>query len=274
MSDERINMVQKWLASAGQSWVESVESASSFLLRDYLKKWEHLIPVELHRLASTLHAEVVRLNDLEGEAVIMPKNGGFRILVKSSMTTSRYRTSVAHELVHTLFYTDSNEGTPQRAIPHSKREENFCFDVARYLLAPKEHLEKIGVFRESDPTIVFNMLTQTLRLSRPLAARVMLADYPLATGIGGRWILKPIGWKLEPGSSTASPCLSEREKTELRKVAKGYLEHPEKRIENLNFFAINEKNQNGVFLLVFTKCGIEEKSESCQLRAFQSLFPF
>ena len=249
MSSEQGAEPYKWLVAEGNARCEAVRKAARFLLKQYLEKWAYLIPVELHRLAATANAEIVRMQDLNGDAILMPVRGGFQILVNAAASAGRYRTSVAHELVHTLFYTIPEQGAPRRAIPHNQREESFCFDVARHLLVPQEHLEAIGVLRESDVTLIFNQLTRVLLLSRPWAARVMLADYALARGIAGRWIRTAEGWKQEKSAATATPSLSREERANLRKAVAEHLESPEKGSGGLRIVTLTEQSGAGVFVI-------------------------
>jgi hypothetical protein len=116
-----------------------------------------------------------------------------------------------------------------------------------------QHLKAIRVFDDNDPSAIFLKLTRTLRMSRPWAARVMLADYSLAKGIAGRWIKTKNGWKQEPGSATATPTLSKAEKRKLREVAERYLESHSKETQGHHVFSVAEKNTGGVFVLVAAK---------------------
>lgn len=251
MGIDRANLVRDWLAAKGNFWNETVQQASRFLLQKYMKRWQHLIPVELHRLSATLNAELVPARALKGEAILLPELGGFRILVNSSTSPARYRTSIAHELVHTLFYTaEEDERLPRRIVPQSEREEHFCFDVARHLLAPREHLDIIGVLNESDPAVIFNKLTKVLLLSRPGAARLMLADYELAKGLAGRWVRSGKEWKQEGNSATATPSLSQKEKIRLKTGVVKYLQDPEKQTLDSRILALEEKSGEGVFILI------------------------
>jgi hypothetical protein len=250
MSSDRTAQITEWLAAEGRMRVDAVQRAASFLLQRYLDRWQHIVPVELHRLASTLTAEVVRLDTLGGDAVLMPVQGGFRILVNATVPVGRYRTSVAHELAHTLFYDVTDERVPRRRIPHTRCEEQFCFDVARHLLAPKEHLDAIGVFNVNDPGAIFSKLTEILLLSRPWAARVMLADYGLAKGIAGRWIRGDEGWMPENYSSSASPDLSQRERKKLRGMVFNYLNSGEKPTGIDGIVTMHEKSDKGIFVVI------------------------
>lgn len=216
--------ISAWVTAQGPAWADAVRAAAKQLLEDYSSKGNKYIPIELHRLAASLDATIVKRDDLKGDAVLLPVLGGFRILVASNMPVGRYRTSVAHELAHTLFFTNDHKTVPARTIPHTHREEAFCFDVARHVLAPKEHLESLGVFHEENPSVIFNKLTDNLLLSRPLAARIMLADYALVKGIAGRWTRKEDGWKQEYGSSSASSDLPQTERKKLRLIVSKYLE--------------------------------------------------
>lgn len=250
---DRQSLVAVWLAAEGECRTRAVEEAAGLLLRPYISRWPNLIPVELHRLASTLKTEIVRMRGLKGDAFLVPSKNGFRILVKVGLSVGRYRTSIAHELAHILFYSAPENGEPRRLVRHGTREEQFCFDVARRILTPMEHLRAIRVFDEKDPITIFSKLTQTLLLSRPWAARVMLADYPLVKGVAGRWVKEENGWRLQRGSAAATPTLSEVERRKLRGVAKKHLEcHPK---EGLGYqvFSVTEKTTGGVFVLVAMK---------------------
>lgn len=238
------------MAAEGAARSNAVRQAADSLLGEYFRRWMHLIPVELHRLSAMLRTEVVRSKTLKGEAVLMPTKDGFRIVVNSSSPVGRYRASVAHELAHTLFYDGESTSVPVRRISHTRREEHFCFDVARYVLAPKQHLDAIGVFDESDPSIIFAGLTGKLLLSRPWAARVMLADYALAKGIAGRWKRTEQGWTLEYGSSSASPDLSQRERRKLREAVGKWLDSGTEPPRSMHIASIEEKLGEGIFVLI------------------------
>ena len=250
MSIDRSALAQKWLATEGQARCLAVQEAANLLLHPYLQKWAYLIPVELHRLAAMWNSEIVRLQNMDGDAILMPVQNGFRILVNAALPTGRFRVSVAHELVHTLFYAIEDGCTPRRSVPHTPREEPFCFDVARHLLTPKEHLEAIGVLRESDPAVIFAKLTKVLLLSRPLAARVMLADQVLAKGIAGRWVRTDAGWRQERHSATATPSLSRQRRAKLRMAVPKYFQSPEVKSGELRILAVHERSGGGVFVLV------------------------
>lgn len=250
MSIDRSTLAQKWLATEGQARYEAVQEAARLLLHPYLQKWAHLIPVELDGLAATLNAEIVRLQNLDGDAILMPVQSGFRILVNAALPTGRFRASVAHELVHTLFYAIEDGCTSRRSVPHTHREEPFCFDVARHLLAPKEHLEAVGVLRESDPAVIFTELTKVLLLSRPWAARLMLADHVLAKGIAGRWVRTDHGWRQEKHSATATPSLSRQERGKLRMAVADYLQSPDNKPRASRILAVKERSEEGVFVLI------------------------
>lgn len=250
MNEGRNTIVQHWISAKDDSRRRAVDEAARLLLHDYMQRWEHLVPVELHRLAASLNTEIVRPKDFQGEAVLLPVRGGFRVLVNSGLPTGRYRASVAHELVHTLFYSMSSTGEPKRIVPKSKREEHFCFDVGRHLLAPVEHLELLGAFRNPDPVVLFSKLTDSLLISRPWAARLVLADHLLFRGIGGRWVSTASGWKQQPGGSAATPSLSQKERARLRNVVVRHLKNPEKEVGGCRILCVPEKSAEGIFVLV------------------------
>lgn len=238
------------MAAEGAARSNAVRQAADSLLGEYFRRWMHLVPVELHRLSATLRTEVVRSTSLKGEAVLMPTRDGFKILVNSSSPVGRYRASVAHELAHTLFYDGESASVPVRRISYTRREEHFCFDVARHVLAPKQHLDAIGVFDESDPNKILAELTGRLLLSRPWAARVMLADYALAKGIAGRWKRTEQGWTPEYGSSSASPDLSQRERRKLREAVGKRLNSGTEPLGSMRIASIEEKSGEGIFVLI------------------------
>jgi len=238
------------MAADGAMRLSAVRQAADSLLREYFRCWMHLVPVELYRLSATLRTEVVRSTILKGEAVLMPTRDGFRIIVNSSSPVGRYRASVAHELSHTLFYDAESAGVPIRRIPYTRREEPFCFDVARHMLAPKEHLDAIGVFVERDPAAILARLTDRLFLSRPWAARVMLADYTLVRGIAGRWKRTEQGWLPEYSSSSASPDLTQRERKKLRDAVGKWLDSGAEPPRSMRIASIEEKSGEGIFVLI------------------------
>jgi hypothetical protein len=192
------------------------------LSRAYRERWPDLIPVELHRLAWCLAVRIDPVGPLEGGARLVPVSGGFVVLVDRRLSPARYRTAVAHELAHTLFYSVSSS-MPKRRVEHSKKEEYFCFDVARRLLAPKWVVEAIGLRQGHDAQEVFNALTSKLHLSRPVAARVMLDDHELAQGVAGRWRKDGGAWLLGKGTACASPSLSQEQRRSLRHRAHQWL---------------------------------------------------
>lgn len=242
--------LESWITAKGPARTKAVRKAAECLLEEYFRHWINLVPVELHRLSATLHTEVVQSTNLKGEAVLIPTLGGFKILVRSKSPVGRYRASIAHELAHTLFYDYEDASVPARCIPYTRREESFCFDVARHVLAPKQHLDTIGVFEESNPSAVFEELTGRLLLSRPWAARVMLADYALAEGIAGRWKRTEYGWSPEYGSSSASPHLTQNERRRLREAIEKWLHFGIEPEGSTRILSIEEKSGEGIFALI------------------------
>ncbi len=252
MEEEREKLIYNLLNSKGESYKQAIEEASKFLLLNYFEKWREFIPIELNRLAYTLGAKIIPKNDINGEAILLPYRDGFLILVKTNQHIGRYRMSIAHELGHTLFFTSQNN-KQERIIPYSQQEEFICFDLARHLLAPKYHLETLGFFDEVDPKLMFLKLTGILFLSRPIAARVMLADHMLVKGIGGRWCQTENEWKLVKGYSAATPTLSEYERKKLRSIARDFLKHPNLKKSDYNIIFFPEISDNGIFVIITEK---------------------
>jgi hypothetical protein len=201
----------------------AAQEAAAQLLDSYRGKWADLIPVELHRVAWTLDASIETVENLAGGARLVPVKGGFRILVGSNLPSGRYRTSVAHELAHTLFYVRDGS-LPRRVTQQTKSEEDFCFDVARYVLAPMWLMDSIGINDVRDPAQSFRVLRETLKLSTPVAARVLLHDYHLFSGVAGQWSREEGNWHLQRGRAYASPDLNPSQRARLRRSAQLWLE--------------------------------------------------
>jgi hypothetical protein len=208
VNSDRNCIVRGWLLAKDDSRAKAIQQASAMLLDDYLRHWSERIPVDLKKLANSLATEIVEMDEMKGDGFLMPTQNGFRILVRPGQPIGRHRATIAHELAHILFYSDPKKGQPRRLIPTTLKEEHFCFDLARHILAPRAHLKAIGIIDETDPIIIFSKLVEQLKLSRPWAARIMFADYGLAKGIGGRWVQSSLGWKQERGSASATPSLS------------------------------------------------------------------
>jgi hypothetical protein len=242
--------ISSWLTASGATRVKVIHEAASLLLAEYFRKWIHLIPVELHRLSATMRSEIVRSTTLNGEALLLPIKDGFKILVNAKSVVARYRASVAHELAHTMFYSNELGSVPARLIPYSKEEEFFCFEVARHILSPREHLESVGVFAEHDPTAIFNILTHKLQLSRPWASKVMLSDHALVKGIAGRWKRTEEGWMQQYGTSSASPDLDKKDRKQLRTAVTEYLNHDTGFPSSTEPIIIKETSGEGIFVLL------------------------
>lgn len=214
-----------WLKAKGEERRRVVTAAAAALSGKYKKRWESVVPIELHRLAYTLDAQIKRHRHVRDGARLLPVPGGFRVLIGYNLPRSKFRTSVAHELAHTLFYSRDSE-TPQQLVASSQAEEHFCFDVARHVLAPDWLVHAAELERLSDASEVYRRLIDwngAFQLSQPIAARVMLADYQLAIGVAGRWVRGQDGWKCECSGASASPCLSTDERAFLWYVAESWL---------------------------------------------------
>ncbi len=86
------------------------------------------------------------------QAALLPRwAGGFTLLVDPDLTPAErsanaetaeaMRFRVAHELAHTLFYSET--APPRRAIPASRAEEDFCDAFARALLYSTSPLQSV-----------------------------------------------------------------------------------------------------------------------------------
>jgi len=216
-----------WLAAHGAARRKAVEEAASLLLAVYNDKWPRRVPTDLYGLADSLDVRIKHVSRLEGYGRLIPMSGGFLVLIDQDLIyngelSAKGRTTIGHELGHTLFY--SRDGvTPRRLIEATKAEEHFCFDVARSLLAPRWMLEATKVTTLNDPRAIFDKLVDRLWLSRPVAASVMLADYQLVTGVAGRWTRSSGVWELGRGQAYASPTLDKKRRGILREKARRWL---------------------------------------------------
>ncbi len=179
----------------------------------------------------------------------MPVKGGFHVLVSDELEPARYRTSVAHELCHTLFYSRDYD-IPKRLLPPSEAEERFCFDVARRVLAPRWMVEAFGLLKHPEAETMFKTLTGTFKLSRPAAARLMLADYRLVVGVAGRWSLVKGDWELKRGESFASPQLTAKERKSLHSAARDWLGDRYRESIFRRVFGIMEAENRSAFVMV------------------------
>lgn len=100
---------------------------------------------------------VVRLDRLDArtggqQAALLPRwEGGFTLVVDPDLTPIErhanaetadvLRLRVAHELAHTLFYSET--APPRRAIPASRAEEDFCDAFAWALLFSTSLLQPV-----------------------------------------------------------------------------------------------------------------------------------
>lgn len=240
-----------WLQAKDKKRLQSVQEAADILLTAYRShsNWLYILPIELHRLAATRNTKIAPIKNMKGVALLIPAERGFRILVNSNLDRGRFRTSVAHELVHTLFYA-FDQDVPRRIVESSKNEESFCFDVARRILAPDWHIKKLGITCKTTPITIFKLLTNRLQLSRPIAARLMLQDYCLVQGVAGRWINEGNAWKLQRGYAYASPSLTTKKRKFMSEKALNFLEkgiEPNDSYEIICFF---ESSGIAAFLIV------------------------
>lgn len=201
-----------WLECRGQERVMAVREAAHILLDAYRRGREDPEPVDLARLADSLHVRIRRVAALGDIAHIVPVGDGFEIVVGTGASWARLRMSIAHELVHTLFYHREG-GYVRRLVPASDierqaREEAFCFDVGRVLLVPPWHLERSGIASMTDPAEALTALCRRFRVSAHIGARLLLQDYRLMDGIAGEWEVVQGRWEVKPGCLYSDPIMS------------------------------------------------------------------
>lgn len=244
-----MSSVLQWLSSRGVDRRLAAEQAAYVLLLKYRQRWEKIVPIELHRLAASLNCRISQVRRLEGGARLLPISGGFEVLVSAELPLAKHRMAIAHELAHTLFYSFENE-IPMRLVEPSPREEHFCFDVARRILAPDWLIADIRRFRLAEPKDLFDCLTKRFKLSKLTAARVMLEDYQLAVGVAGRWRRVNEQWKLDRGRAFASPSLKPRDRKLLHAAAKRWLSESVLPEAPYGIIGLSEASGEGVFVCV------------------------
>jgi hypothetical protein len=241
----------EWLNTKGVERQRAVECAAETLMADYRRSYRSMVPPELHRLASLIGAQISYVADLPGGARLLPVQGGFQILIDSTLVGCRKRTAIAHELVHTLFYS-KNDSIPKRVLPPSRTEEHFCFDVARRILVPHWMIRSSGLRDIQEASRLFSTIACTFKLSRQMASRVLLQDYQLLSGVAAVWIKTGEQWRMKLGNCYASPDLSRRDRATLHSVARAWLcsEQKENRSEVIGSF---DSTARKAFVLVVQK---------------------
>jgi len=124
-------------------------------IADSLRKQagQNRIPINLNEIL-----ELRKINDLileksrfnfQGE--LIPKREGFSVILNSEHNQTRKRTTLAHEIGHTLFF-DISVLPPKRIITYSKSEEWLCYDFGRCLLMPSEFVKRYVSKYKRTPT--------------------------------------------------------------------------------------------------------------------------
>jgi hypothetical protein len=252
----------KWLNCHGDERRSALDEAATIALEKYFQRWGQHIPIDLYRLAASLNCRITRVNNLKGEAKLVPTKAGFSILVSDKLSSGRLRTSVAHEIAHTLFYSIDKD-IPRRAASLTKSEEVFCFDLARRILLPYQHLEYFNTNQIRDTFSVFNNLIKIFRLSKDVAALVMFNDYSIAEGIAGRWIFDKSSWNLVPGNFYASSSLMKTERKFARARIEFWLENGQQ--NNGEIIGFPESSNHTIFVVAQLHQQKYESSDSLQL---------
>ena len=242
---------KEWLSAKNNERKNAIQNAADILLASYCSRttWKQIIPIELNRLAATLKTKIEPIKNMQGDAMLIPAKGGFRIVINKGVPLTRYRTSISHELVHTLFYL-FDEDVPRRMFKPSPEEERFCFDVARRILVPKWHLLSLGVLTLRDPKHVFDLLTSKLKISRPIASLIVLQDQCIFQGVAARWKKGEKGWKLQSGNAYASPTLSSKRRKMLNDKAREFLRTGHETNDKYKIISFFEYSGDAAFIIV------------------------
>jgi len=152
-------------------------------IADSLRKQagQNRIPINLDEIL-----ELRKVNDLileksrfnfQGE--LIPKRGGFSVILNSEHNQTRKRTTLAHEIGHTLFF-DISVMPPKRIITYSKSEEWLCYDFGRCLLMPSKFVKKyVSKYKRTPTPQKIIDLTNLFEVSKDLFLRRITQDFHL-----------------------------------------------------------------------------------------------
>jgi hypothetical protein len=125
------------------------------------------IPVDVYKLAARKGFTI--LEDLAGstceEGQLLPVSGGYRVRLRRTVTDTRKRFSLAHEIGHSYFYRDEGEG-PRHVIGvlnavERGAEEKICNLFANTLLIPASALRKnLQKLAADSPPLIISVLQQ------------------------------------------------------------------------------------------------------------------
>lgn len=197
-------------------WRQTVLSGARHLLRGYFESHSPGKPIKLGVLATTNRTGIQWIDGIEAPARLIPRAGGFLILLRRDVTGVVARTKIAHELAHTLFYRDDTN-PPTRELARSAREEVFCSDVARQVLLPGEAVRATGIDQMSSPVASLKAAIAKMRVSRDVAAKSLLQDHLILAGIAGWWKCADGVWTPIAGLQYASRGESAATRARLRR---------------------------------------------------------
>ena len=126
-----------------ESWKLLYEYASDIAYLYVLASGQKKLPVRLNSILKYAQINLTYSTEkrMISDGMLRAEQDGFQIIVNSDIEYTRERTTIAHEIGHTLFY-DPSYAPPRRVyaadFPQRKREEWVCFAFARSLLLPKE----------------------------------------------------------------------------------------------------------------------------------------
>ncbi|MCD4704772.1 ImmA/IrrE family metallo-endopeptidase [bacterium] len=152
-------------------------------IADSLRKQagQNRIPINLNEIL-----ELRKVNDLileksrfnfQGE--LIPKREGFSVILNSEHNQTRKRTTLAHEIGHTLFF-DISVMPPKRMITYSKSEEWLCYDFGRCLLMPSEFVKKyVSIYKQTPTPQKIIDLTNLFEVSKNVLLMRITRDFQL-----------------------------------------------------------------------------------------------
>ena len=191
------------------------------IARALRRRWDHQdeSPLDLDSVASEegIEIECTKLGGGEGgpQGLLTPlPNGRFRIEVdptppdgwhtaalhlREEVSRHRLRFVVAHELAHTLFYWHGYR-EPERLVPSSKKQEDFCDALAAALLVPPKVVGELPL----NPKSAIE-LHKRFDVSVEVAMRALVGTH--ADGVG--WLVIVPKGPAEPWVQWGAPKTSE-----------------------------------------------------------------
>lgn len=140
---------------------------------------QNIIPIDLNPIVKQRKIKISNKIYKYNQGELIPKNYGFSVILNSKDGRIRNRTTLAHEIGHTLFF-DISVLPPKRIIAYSDSEEWLCYDFGRCLLMPTEFVKKyVSKYKRTPTPQKIIDLTNLFKVSKDLFLRRITRDFHL-----------------------------------------------------------------------------------------------